>query len=109
MKEAAQELGITRKKTITSASCMRFLELNRKADTIIDMSIFSPSDIPCVGIIDHGNGLGHAALIVGFDPDTGKCQTIEANTNGANSREGDGVYAKDNRHLTDFAGLVAIE
>ncbi len=69
-----------------------------------------PDMIPCVGVEDHGNGKGHAYLIVGMDQD-GNLQTIEANTNVAGGREGDGVYAKDTRSMHDkkLAWIVEIK
>ena len=68
-------------------------------------------DIPCVGIYRHDAIRGHAVMFIGYDPVTGKLQTIEANSNGAGSREGQGVYALDIRNIKDIqlAGLIRIE
>lgn len=66
----------------------------------------------CAFIIDHGMNkaktarLGHIGLVVSIDGD--EIHTIEANTNGAGSREGDGVYQKI-RLIKDCYGFVNIE
>lgn len=108
MKEAAQELGVPRKYTISSASALRFLEHNQKSGMSFSVDKLTPDMIPCVFVIDHGGGKGHAGLVVGESAEPGTYVTIEANTNQAGSREGDGVYSKT-RHVSEFAGLVSIE
>ena len=48
--------------------------------------------------------LGHAGICVGFY-DNGDMKTIEGNTNGSGSREGDGVYTK-RRRLTGTSSMI---
>lgn len=76
----------------------------------IDKEELTADDLPCIGVIDHCGGKGHAFLIVGMD-DAGKLQTIEANSNGAGSREGQGVYALDIRNKADqdIIGMLRIQ
>lgn len=93
-----------------SASALRLLE--RNPDLVIPVNELTPDDIPCVFVLDVGKpgGDGHTGLVVGCDFDTGKFQTIEANSNGAGARDGQGVYALDIRKLTDpqLKGFVRI-
>ncbi len=56
----------------------------------------------CVGIIDHGQGKGHAFFVVSIVGKT--LVTCEANTNPAGSREGDGCYVRT-RHQ-DEPGIL---
>lgn len=49
-----------------------------------------------VFVIDHGHGLGHVGFVEGVNPD-GTLRTVEGNTNGGGSREGDGVYRRTRR------------
>src|SRR5678809_581871 len=106
IKEACAELGCGHE-ILFSYSCMRFLEYARKTGHAMMPSELGPEHLPCVGIVDHGKGLGHAFLIVGMD-DYGDLVTIEANTNGGGSRDGDGVYNRSDRKITDLAGAVRI-
>lgn len=108
IKEACAELGCTHQ-ILFSPSCLRFLEYARRTGHAFDPAQLTAADLPCVGIIDHGKGLGHAMLIVGLNEETGSLTTIEANTDsGGLSRDGDGVYAKDKRTVADLAGCVRI-
>jgi hypothetical protein len=72
-----------------------------------------PDMLPCVGVIDHGGGKGHAFLIVGMDDQSGstlgtKLQTIEANTNYGGSRDGGGTMALNIRTIADLYRCVEI-
>lgn len=113
IKEACAELQV-KHEILFSPSCLRFLEYAKKTGHAFEPSELTPGMIPCVGIIDHGKGLGHAMLIVGMQDDHllqdyGDLTTIEANTgSGDLSRDGDGVYAKNNRKLSQLAGCVRI-
>lgn len=49
-----------------------------------------------VFVIDHGHGLGHVGFVLAVHGD-GLLDTIEFNTNGGGSREGDGVYQRTRR------------
>lgn len=52
---------------------------------------------PCdVFVIDHGHGLGHVGFVESLTP-AGLLVTVEGNTNGGGSREGDGVYRRTRR------------
>ena len=112
VKEACNELQC-KHEILFSPSCLRFLEYAKKTAHAFLPSELKPEMIPCIGIIDHGKGLGHAVLIIGMDDfeDGGgtKLATIEANTgSGDLSRDGDGVYAKNVRLLVDLVGCVRI-
>jgi hypothetical protein len=64
--------------------------------------------LPCIGVEDHGGGLGHVYIILAVHPD-GTLDTIEGNTNEAGSREGNAVVHKlGKRRLADCVGLLKI-
>ncbi len=46
-----------------------------------------------VFVVDHGKGKGHTGFVVSVDDE--HVRTIEGNTNGAGSREGDGVHRRE--------------
>jgi hypothetical protein len=56
------------------------------------LAIDQPTD-HCIGIIDHGGGLGHAFFIDTTDGTT--CHTIEGNTDPQGGREGYMVAERD--------------
>ncbi len=108
IKEAAKEMGVTYQ-NLLSPSAMRFLEYARKQGYQIYPFDIQPEDLPCIGIIDHGKGAGHAFLIVGMDEDSGALDTIDANSNAMGVRDGQGVVALTGRHyLKDMCGAVRI-
>jgi hypothetical protein len=90
-----------------SASALRLLALN--SHLAFEPEELTPSDIPCVFVIDHDGVRGHAGLIVGMNDTGGGLQTIEANTDADGSREGDGVYAKSSRNVGQLAGCIRIQ
>lgn len=104
IQEAAQELGwpVRFRK---SARAMGLAENNPTLRH--DPHVLEPDMIPCVGVIDHGGGTGHAFLIIGMS-DNGDLQTIEANSNGAGARDGQGIYALNIRHVKDLKWIVEI-
>jgi hypothetical protein len=53
-----------------------------------------------VFVIDHGHGLGHVGFVESVNDD-GAFVTIEGNTSGQGSREGDGVYRRA-RHRSEI-------
>lgn len=53
-----------------------------------------------VFVIDHGHGLGHVGFVELVNAD-GTLVTVEGNTNGGGSREGDGVYRRT-RHRDEI-------
>jgi hypothetical protein len=57
-----------------------------------DLRLDAPTD-RCIGIIDHGHGLGHAFFIETTTGDS--CHTIEGNTDPAGGREGYMVAERD--------------
>lgn len=70
--------------------------------------------MPCIYVEDHGKGLGHTGIVVGFDPATGRFQEIAGNTTTKATREGgkqQGVHALDVRTIRDprLLGFVQIE
>ncbi len=89
-----------------SASALRLLALN--SHLAFEPEELTAEDIPAVGVIDHDGVRGHAFLIVGMT-ETGRLQTIEANTDADGSREGDGIYEKDSRNVGQLAGCIRIQ
>lgn len=111
IKEGAAELGI---KPIfkPSSRAMGLIQLN--SALLIPLEELTPECLPCVGVVDHGpfnapiaQRKGHAFFIVGMD-ESGKLQTIEANTNGQGDRDGQGVRALNIRHVSQLAGAIRI-
>lgn len=49
----------------------------------------------------------HIGIAIGFCDSQGNFRTVEGNTNGAGSREGDGVYLKD-RNITQVKARIRI-
>jgi hypothetical protein len=89
-----------------SGGALRLLSLNTAL--AFEPETLTPDALPCVGVIDHHDaGKGHAFLIVGM-ADDGTLQTIEANSNGAGSREGQGVYVLNLRHANQLSGCIRI-
>lgn len=60
-----------------------------------------------VFVIDHGHGLGHVGFVESFKPD-GTLVTVEGNTNGGGSREGDGVYRRTRKTTEINRGYLRI-
>jgi len=109
--EAGNALGVF-PRIKTTGGAQRLYFLNSK------LAIFArdltPDDVPCVYVENHGGGLGHAGIVVGFDPETGRFQDISGNTTDKATREGgtgQGVYALDKRSIHDarLLGFVRIE
>jgi hypothetical protein len=69
-----------------------------------DLAIDEPTD-NCIGIIDHGGGLGHAFFIETTDGTN--CHTIEGNTDPEGGREGYMVAERD-RATTDITHFLRI-
>jgi hypothetical protein len=89
VQEAGFRLGCTPNLRFSASACkLYFLNPGR---TILSHAL-TTDDIPCIGVLDHGGGKGHAYLAVGYDSATGQLQTIEANSNGGGAREGQGVF-----------------
>lgn len=106
--EAAQSLDMPEDpQFMPSASALRMLAKNTKL--AFEPETITAQDVPCIGIINHDGIHGHAFLIVGLDERTNLLQTIEANSNGNGSREGQGVYALDIRHPNQLMGCIRIE
>lgn len=59
-----------------------------------------------VFIMDKGKGLGHCGFVLSVELDW--MRTIEGNTNGAGSREGDGVYQRE-RHVSEALGFIDLD
>lgn len=80
----------------------------------IGIEELTADDIPCVWIEDHGDGRGHAGIVVGFDPDAREFEGISANTTSKKTREGgkhQGVWANagyslDNPKLKGFVRIA---
>jgi hypothetical protein len=66
----------------------------------------------CIGVMDFGRGKGHVFFIVSVLPG-GRLRTVEGNTGPgpaapAADREGDGVYERTDRRISDCAGFLRI-
>ncbi|HXU61377.1 MAG TPA: CHAP domain-containing protein [Polyangia bacterium] len=59
----------------------------------------------CIGVIDHGKGLGHAFFVESVQDST--CHTIEGNADPAGGREGYMVAERD-RHTADITYFLRI-
>lgn len=67
----------------------------------------------CVFVIDHGEGKGHTGFVLNVMPDGVHLHTIEGNTGPgpaapAKDREGDGVYERFDRKISDCVGFIKI-
>ena len=114
IKEACQELGLVDAtgrvvhELLFSPSVLRFWDYAGKTGNRYSPDVLTAECLPCIGIIDHGKGQGHAFLIVGLNDD-GSLSTIDANSNAAGVRDGQGVVALADRHkATDLLGWVRI-
>lgn len=73
----------------------------------------APDDVPCIFVIDHHSaGTGHAGFVAELLED-GHLLTIEGNTGPgpaapAADRDGDGVYERRDRRISDCAAFVRI-
>ena len=106
IKEAAAAGGV-KQELLFSPSCLRFLDYAVKTNHAFLPSELAPGRLPCVFIIDHGKGKGHAGLVIGVSEDGVLLDTIEANTNPSGSRDGDGVYSRY-RDISEVAAFVRI-
>lgn len=106
IKEAAAAGGV-KQELLFSPSCLRFLDYAVKTNHAFPITELTPGMLPCVFIIDHGKGKGHAGLAIGVTDDGLELETIEANTNPSGSREGDGVYSRT-RQISEIAAFVRI-
>ena len=102
--EAEQQVGGPGQ-FMTSASALKLLLLNPG----LRLSMPEPG---CVFVIDHGNGKGHCGFVVEVLPD-GHLVTIEGNTGPgpaapAEDRDGQGVYMRQDRRVTDCYGFLRI-
>lgn len=90
-----------------SASALHLWELNPDLQTR-DLDV---EDLPLLGVFDHGGGKGHVAVVLGYNPDSHRLQTIEGNGSLNGSREGLAVVALDRRHITDaqLVGFLRIQ
>jgi hypothetical protein len=68
--------------------------------------------VPCIFVIDRGEGKGHCGFVLEVLPD-GHMVTLEGNTGPgpaapAEDREGDGVYQRSDRKAADCVGFLRI-
>lgn len=99
--QAAKALGVANPHAKTGGVLMHW-ELARRAGTrrilaeqaSADPSLLMPGQL---FIMDHGGGKGHTGMIESVQG--GMLVTIEGNTNGGGSREGDGVYRRTQRDI----------
>lgn len=63
--------------------------------------------VPCVGVIDHGQGKGHAFFITAINDD-GSYQDIEGNSNSGGSREGFEVVVRQRQPAEITGGFIKI-
>jgi hypothetical protein len=94
-----------------STSAIRLWEYNPRMR--IGIGELTADDIPCVWIEDHGDGKGHAGIVVGVDFDRRVFQGISGNTTAKQTREGgkeQGVWADerslDNPKLLGFLRIA---
>ena len=83
---AAARLGVTNPLPL----CAGALRLWQTAPAQFRRTVPEPG---AIFVTAHGRGLGHVGFVVAWDGGP-TCQTIEGNTNGGGSREGDGVYRR---------------
>ncbi len=107
IKEECKERGI-QPELLFSPSVLRFWDYAGKCGLRYSHDVLTAECLPCIGIIDHGKGQGHAFLIVGLNDD-GSLSTIDANSNAAGVRDGQGVVALADRHkVIELLGWVRI-
>lgn len=102
--EAEQQVGGPGQ-FIGSASALKLLLLNP------GLKISRPEP-GCVFVMDHGKGKGHCGFVLAVLPD-GHLVTIEGNTGPgpaapAEDRDGQGVYQRRDRRVTDCCGFLRI-
>lgn len=104
---AGEETGMSCPLPITPGA----MKLWRKSDPWMHWNMPSAGSI---FVLDHGGGLGHCGLVEAFTPD-GRLLTIEGNTGpgitvAAKDREGDGVYRRHDRTVSDpsLVGFVDV-
>jgi len=61
-------------------------------------------DVGAIFVIDHGGGLGHVGIVEQVERD--HLVTIEGNSDGGGSREGDGVYRRVRRRVDINRGYI---
>ena len=83
-------------------SGMRLLDIARKTGRLTQSP--APGD---VFVVDKGKGRSHVGIVV-YARDDGVMCTIEGNTDPGGSREGDGVYKRLDRRVSDCAGFVSL-
>lgn len=94
IKEVEAALGI-KSQIFRSEHCLTVWQKSPKS-----MRIEKPEP-GCVIIWQHGTSTsGHTGIFTGFDKN-GNLLTIEGNTNGAGSRDGDGVFSKTRNPVAD--------
>lgn len=107
IRDAAIELNVTP----TFKKSARALGLWERNEVLqIKKEDLTPAMLPCVGIHDHGDGHGHAYLAIGYDPATGKIQSVDPNSNPHGSYNGGGVHVLDIRsiHDAELKGFIQI-
>jgi hypothetical protein len=104
VRDAAHELGLI-PAFQRGASVLKLGERNAS------LLMSDPSVVPCVFLMSHGGGRGHCGFVVGIEGD--HLVTIEANTGPgpdvqAKDREGDGVYERRDRRVSDVTCFLRI-
>lgn len=87
--EASSRLGV-KNPCVRTASAVR---LYTAAPTVCRRGVLEGRPGHIV-VWDHGSGKGHTGFVEGIDFSTSELATIEANTDGSGSREGDGVWRR---------------
>lgn len=88
-----------------SAGALHLLDVNP------NLRLTTPEE-PCVFVLDHGQGKGHTGYLVELLPD-GHFRSVEGNTGPgqavpAKDRNGDGVYERTDRKVSDCFGFLRI-
>jgi hypothetical protein len=104
-KEAAEHLGVVNPCPKTAGVLKMWERSPVKARVLMHEARDNPSLIRpgALYVADHGHGKGHIEIVTAVIPSAVK--TIGGNTNGAGSREGDGVYFKE-RPIASALGFV---
>jgi hypothetical protein len=89
-----------------SARAMGLVEFNHP------LLMRAPADEPCIFVIDHGSGHGHCGFVTALLPQ-GRMATIEGNTGPGPAppemdRNGDGVYERRDREISDCCAFIRI-
>lgn len=99
----AKNIGVEDPLKPNSLHCLTVWNAQQKLGNTKSISEARMGDI---FIMDFGAGKGHTGFVK--HAANGVIETIEGNTNGTGSREGDGVYAKTRKYTAPFRGVIRL-